>query len=181
LLGLHSHELIVWNILTFFFLLIYLASGEGAVNLVESDRHGHTTCSTSGSMVPIFDVTTERKLWVVISLKKPIEVIMHNTKYLKFYNPERYLQRSRIRLSFTHCTFLIWLYGLKSVTLYQTWNCDEIYDLQLLLSGRIICSPSVVNLRGCRKMNSEFQDDRILLVVYIPERVRSEIFSQREY
>jgi hypothetical protein len=158
-----------------------LASGEGAVNLVESDRHGHTTCSASGSLVPIFDVTTECKLWVAILLKKPIKVIMHNLKYLKFYNPERYLQRSRIRLSFTHCTFLIWLYGLKSVTLYQTWNCDEIYDLQLLLSGLIICCPSVVILHGCIKMNSEFQDNRILLVVCIPERLRSEIFCQRDY
>lgn len=181
MLGLHSHKLTVWNFLAFLFSLIYLTSREGAVNPVESDRHGHTTCSAPDSLVPIFDLTTEYKLWVPISLKKPIEVIMHNSKYLKFYNPKRYLQRSRIRLSFTHCTFLIWLYGLKSVTLYQTWNFDEIYNLQLLLSGLIICSPSVVILRSCRKMNSEFQDDRILLVVYIPERLRSEIFSQREY
>jgi hypothetical protein len=154
LLGLHSHELTVWNFLAFLFSWIYLAPGEGAVNLVESDSHGHTTCRASGSLIPIFDITTECKLWVATSLKKLIEVIMHNSKYLVFCNSEIYWQRSRNRLNFTHCAFVIWLYGLKSVTLYQTWNCDEMYDLKLLLSGLIIFSPSVVTLRGCIMVNS---------------------------
>ena len=180
----------MWNFLALLFPWIYLPMGEGPVNLVEYDSHGHTTCSASSSLVPIFDIMIECKLWVATSLKKPIEFIMHNSKYLKICNSDRYLQRSRNRLNFILCAFVVWFYGLEYVTLYPTWNFYEIYDLQLLLSGLIICSPSVVTVRCCIMVNSEFQDDTILLMIsvyahtwtfkkwnFLPERVLEDFNS----